>query len=70
MTENVRLDRINTWKEAVKRSQKWIRVENQEQKRVVYKRLATIPFMMFVLISFGTHIFSLHLENCYHSLQF
>ncbi|XP_054166277.1 glycerol kinase-like [Oppia nitens] len=54
----VRLDRINTWKLAVSRSRKWIRVDKQEQKRTDYKRLSSIPFMLYVLMSFGTHILS------------
>ena len=58
MEDHVRQDRINTWKAAVSRSRKWIRVEKQEQKRVEYKRLSSIPFMGFVLMSFGTYILS------------
>ncbi|CAG2174100.1 unnamed protein product, partial [Oppiella nova] len=58
MSEQLRQDRINTWKAAVSRSRKWIRVEKQEQKRVDYKRLSSIPFMLYVLFSFGTHILS------------
>lgn len=66
MSERMRQDKINTWKAAVTRSRKWIRVEKQEQKRVEYKRLSSIPFMLFVLMSFGTHILSEHLLHIYH----
>ena len=58
MSEQVRQDRINTWRAAVSRSRKWIRVEKQEQKRVEYKRLSSLPVMIFVLMSFGTYILS------------
>lgn len=66
LPEHMRQDRINTWKAAVGRSRKWIRVEKQEQKRVDYKRLSSLPFMLFVLMSFGTHILSQHLLNNFH----
>ncbi len=65
LPDDVRLDRINTWKAAVSRCRKWIRVEKQEQKRVDYKRLSSLPLMMFVLLSFGTHILSQHLDNSF-----
>jgi len=66
LPDHVRLDRINTWKLAVSRSRKWIRVEKQEQKRVEYRRLSSLPFMMFVLLSFGTHILSQQLDQSFH----
>ncbi|CAG2163165.1 unnamed protein product [Oppiella nova] len=56
--EQNRIDRINTWRMAVNRSRKWIRVEKQELKKINYKRLSALPFMFFVLMSFGTHILS------------
>ncbi|XP_054168044.1 glycerol kinase-like [Oppia nitens] len=58
LDEQTRLDRINIWKMAVNRSRKWIRVEKQEQKLINYKRLSALPFMFYVLMSFGTHILS------------
>jgi glycerol kinase len=58
LDEQLRIDRINTWKMAVNRSRKWIRVEKQELRKVNYKRLSTLPFMFYVLLSFGTHILS------------
>ena len=58
MSDKTREDRINTWRAAVSRSRKWIRVEKQEQKRVEYKRLSSIPFMLFALMSFGSYILS------------
>lgn len=58
LDERTRSDRINTWKMAVGRSRKWIRVEKQELKKINYKRLSALPFMFYVLLSFGTHIFS------------
>ena len=58
LAEHIRTDRINTWKMAVGRSRKWIRVEKQELKKINYKRLSALPFMFYVLMSFGTHIFS------------
>lgn len=63
MSDSQRQDRINTWKAAVARSRKWIRVEKQEQKRIDYKRLSSVPFMLYVLMSFGTHILSERLVN-------
>lgn len=66
LAQDLRLDRINTWKLAVSRSRKWIRVEKQEQKRVDYKRWSSLPFMIFVMLSFGTHILSTHLETIFH----
>ena len=63
MSDSQRQDRINTWKAAVIRSRKWIRVEKQEQKRIDYKRLSSVPFMLYVLMSFGTHILSERLVN-------
>jgi len=56
--EEKRLSRIDTWKMAVGRSRKWIRVEKQEQRKVNYKRLSALPLMLYVLLSFGTHIIS------------
>jgi len=53
-----RLNRINSWKMAVERSRNWIRVEKQEQRRANYSRLSALPFMTFLLVSFGAHIFS------------
>lgn len=58
LEEEARLGKIETWKMAVDRSRKWIRVEKQEQRKVNYKRLSALPLMMFVLLSFGTHILS------------
>ena len=58
MSDQTRQDRIKTWTAAVSRSRKWIRVEKQEQKRVEYKRLSSLPFMIYVLMSFGTYIVS------------
>ena len=58
LDEKTRGDRINTWKMAVNRSRKWIRVEKQELKKINYKRLSSLPFMFYILISFGTHILS------------
>jgi len=58
LSESSRIDRINTWRMAVSRSRKWIRVEKQELRKVNYKRLSTLPFMFYVLLSFGTHILS------------
>jgi glycerol kinase len=58
LDEKLRIDRINTWKMAVNRSRKWIRIEKQELRKVNYKRLSTLPFMFYVLLSFGTHILS------------
>ncbi|CAG2175208.1 unnamed protein product, partial [Oppiella nova] len=46
------------WRSAVQRSQKWTRIERLERKQEDYQRLSTLPFMAFVLVSFGTHIFS------------
>lgn len=59
LDEDLRLSRISTWRKAVQRSLKWVKVEKQEQRKENYKRLSTLPFMFFVLLSFGMQILSM-----------
>lgn len=58
LEEDLRLSRISTWRKAVERSLKWVKVEKQEQRKENYKRLSTLPLMIYVLVSFGTTILS------------
>ena len=58
LNKNERLRQIANWRMAVNRSRKWIRVEVQEERKMNYKRLSALPFMLFVMLSFGTHILS------------
>lgn len=59
LDEELRLGRISTWRKAVQRSLKWVKVEKQEQRKENYKRLSTLPLMIYVLLSFGTQILSM-----------
>ncbi|XP_054164173.1 glycerol kinase-like [Oppia nitens] len=58
MTEDMRHKKIGMWRSAVERSQKWTRIERLEHKQQDYKRLSTLPFIAFALMSFGIHIVS------------
>lgn len=58
LDELTRTNRIATWKMAVGRSRKWIKVEKQEQRKVNYLRLSTLPFIVYALVSMGTYIMS------------
>lgn len=64
--EGDRLGRIDTWKMAVGRSRKWIRIEKQEQRKDNWKRWATVPLMAYVMLSFGTHLLSMPSSSVVH----
>ena len=49
---------MSKWKEAVSRSRKWTKIKMEEQKREDYKRLSTLPFGLFAILSVGTIILS------------
>lgn len=58
LEEETRLERINTWSEAVKRCRKWVHIPMQEQKRTDYYRLSALPVIFYGLISFAICIAS------------
>jgi glycerol kinase len=65
ISETKRFGMVKTWKSAVQRSMKWIKVGKKEQKIADYKRLASIPFTLFTLLSWTTLILSERLPALY-----
>lgn len=63
INEELRQSKILAWQSAVDRSRKWIKIEKQEEKRVDYKRLSTVPFGMFIMMSLGSLVLSYHLNK-------
>ncbi|KAH7646837.1 glycerol kinase 3-like protein [Dermatophagoides farinae] len=59
LDEDQRQERIENWRAAVRRSRKWIRInEQKEQKRVEYLRLSTLPMTFFIISTLGLCILS------------
>lgn len=56
--DEIRSEKIKTWREAVKRCRKWVHVEPVEQKRRSYLRLSILPLTIYVLGTFALWILS------------
>ena len=60
---NERKSKINKWNSAVKRSLKWNNIEKQKQSDIHNMRLSTLPFGMFLMLSFASIVISNHLSK-------
>lgn len=58
IAEDSRVERIRTWREAVRRCRRWVRVERQERKRIDYLRLSMLPITMYALGSIALCLLS------------
>lgn len=63
MKQDLRKSKIRTWNRAINRCLNWFHEENQEIQSTNYKRLSTLPFMIYALVSFGAHIISTTTES-------
>ncbi|KAG9509629.1 Glycerol kinase [Fragariocoptes setiger] len=64
VTDDHRVELVNTWRLAVERSMKWTKVKHEELQKLDYERLASLPMSLYIFGAVGLLALSLVQSEC------